>query len=52
MLLPGFHDSHMHAESASVFVYDCNLNGLEDKASILAKLSECASADTERSWVT
>jgi hypothetical protein len=51
MLLPGFHDSHMHAESASVFVYDCNLNGLEDKASILAKLGECASADTERSWV-
>jgi predicted amidohydrolase YtcJ len=51
MLLPGFHDSHLHAESASVFVYECNLSGLSDKKVILAKLSECATADTESSWV-
>ena len=51
MLLPGFHDSHLHAENGSVFVYECNLNGLSDKKVILAKLSECATADAESPWV-
>ena len=51
MLLPGFHDSHMHAENGSVFVYECNLHGLSDKEAILAKLGECAAADAESPWV-
>ena len=51
MLLPGFHDSHMHAENASVFVYECPLHGLSDKEVVLAKLGECAAADTESAWV-
>jgi predicted amidohydrolase YtcJ len=51
MVLPGFHDSHMHAESASVFVNECNLFGLPDKQAVIDKLTQCAASDPDSAWV-
>ncbi len=52
LLLPGFHDVHMHAESAGVFVYSCNLYGIESKAAFRARLSECIARSPDESWIT
>ena len=51
MVLPGFHDSHMHAESASVFVNKCNLYGLADKQAVIDKLTQCAASNPDSAWV-
>ena len=47
MLMPGFHDVHMHPISGSVFVYECNLHGLYTKEELMARLKQCAAQDRD-----
>jgi predicted amidohydrolase YtcJ len=51
MLLPGFHDTHSHPTTASVFVNECNLFGLFTKAEMLAALEAWVEEDRESAWV-
>jgi predicted amidohydrolase YtcJ len=51
MLMPGFHDVHMHPNSASVFVYECNLYGLYTKEELVDRLKECAAQDSDSPWL-
>ena len=51
LLLPGFHDVHMHAESAGVFVYACNLYGMDSKEAFSTRLSACIERSPNESWI-
>lgn len=51
MLMPGFHDVHMHPMSGSVFVYECNLHGLYTKEELMARLKQCAAQDRDSPWL-
>ncbi len=51
LLLPGFHDVHMHAETAGVFVYACNLYGIDSKDAFTRRLSKCIERSPHESWI-
>jgi predicted amidohydrolase YtcJ len=51
MLLPGFHDTHAHPITASVFVSECNLYGLYTKSEMLAALADWVKTDRTSAWV-
>ena len=51
MLMPGFHDVHMHPISGSVFVYECNLHGLYTKEELMARLKQWAAQDRDSPWL-
>ncbi len=42
MLLPGFHDSHVHLHDGATLKFGCNLTDLTTIDGIIAKLNECA----------
>ena len=42
ILLPGFHDPHVHFQDGASLEVDCNLTGLATIDGIIAKLHECA----------
>jgi len=51
MVLPAFHDSHVHPVSAGVELGQCSLNDLATLDEVIAKIRSCAAEHPERPWV-
>ena len=51
MVLPAFHDSHVHPVSGGVEALECNLNGLTTQAAILDKIRSYAAANPRAAWI-
>ncbi|HSM68821.1 MAG TPA: amidohydrolase family protein, partial [Xanthomonadales bacterium] len=51
MLLPGFHDSHMHPMAAGTRFARCQLKGLEWPEAVLAELKRCAAKLGPGEWL-
>jgi predicted amidohydrolase YtcJ len=51
MLLPGFHDAHMHPITAGTTYLRCPLDGLTWPEDVLSKLSECVARLQEGEWL-
>lgn len=50
MLMPGFHDSHMHPMAAGTRFLRCRLHGLAWPDEVLAKIVECARSGQTEGW--
>lgn len=51
MLLPAFHDAHVHPVSGGVEALECDLNGLSTQAAILEKVKRYAAERASAPWV-
>jgi predicted amidohydrolase YtcJ len=51
MVLPAFHDSHVHPVSGGVEALECNLNGLTTQAAILDRINSYAAANPKAPWI-
>ena len=51
MVLPGFHDSHIHLVTGGMELAQCDLNGLKTRDEILAKIRRYAADHPERPWI-
>ncbi len=51
MVLPGFHDSHVHPVSGGIELAQCNLNGLETQQEIFDKVREYAAQNPSKQWI-
>jgi len=51
MVLPGFHDSHVHPVSGGVELGQCNLNGLATREGLYAAIEECAARTPDEEWL-
>jgi predicted amidohydrolase YtcJ len=51
MVLPAFHDSHVHPVSGGVEALECNLNGLPDQSAIVEKIKSYAAAHPKLPWI-
>ena len=51
MLLPGFHDSHVHLVGGGIELDECDLNGLATLDQVLAKVKEFAERHPEKKWI-
>jgi predicted amidohydrolase YtcJ len=51
MILPGFHDAHVHPVSGGVELAQCNLNDLPTAEAVIAKVKACAAAAGPDDWV-
>ena len=51
MVLPGFHDSHVHPIGGGVELGQCDLNGLESRDEVFERVRQYARAHPDRPWV-
>ena len=51
MLLPGFHDSHVHLVGGGIELGECNLNDLATMDQVLAAVRDFAERHPEKKWV-
>ncbi len=51
MLLPGFHDTHVHPITGGIELGECDLNTAESRAEVVAMVAECATRDPSQPWV-
>jgi predicted amidohydrolase YtcJ len=51
LVLPGFHDTHVHPASGGIELGDCDLNAAETRDEVLRIVGECAARGPEGSWV-
>jgi predicted amidohydrolase YtcJ len=51
MVLPAFQDSHVHLVTGGMELGLCDLNGLETREAVFARVREYAAAHPERGWV-
>ena len=51
MLLPAFHDSHVHPVSSGVDALDCDLRGLTTADEVLAAIARFAAAHPQAAWI-
>ena len=51
MVLPGFHDSHVHPVSGGVELGQCNLNGLPTREALYVAIEECAARTPDEEWL-
>lgn len=51
VVLPAFHDAHVHPMSAGVELGQCDLNDLETAAAIVAAVERCVETQRERPWI-
>jgi predicted amidohydrolase YtcJ len=51
MVLPGFHDSHIHLVTGGVELGQCDLNGLQTQDEIFEKIKRYASDNPEKEWI-
>src|SRR5262245_45368824 len=51
MVLPAFHDAHVHPVSGGVEALECDLNGLTTPAAILEKVKSYAAAHPQAKWI-
>jgi hypothetical protein len=51
MLLPGFHDTHVHPVSGGVELGECDLNPARSRADVVRIVSECRARGAPATWV-
>jgi predicted amidohydrolase YtcJ len=51
MLLPSFHDSHVHPVTSGIEAGQCDLHGLETPGEVLAAVRRYAAAHPDRAWI-
>ena len=51
LVLPGFHDAHVHPIAAGLEAMRCQLGGIARREGLEARIRECAAAQTGRAWV-
>jgi hypothetical protein len=51
LVLPGFHDTHVHPASGGIELGDCDLNAAETRDDVLRIVAECAARGPAGSWV-
>lgn len=51
MLLPGFHDAHIHLVGGGIELDECNLNGLTTMDQVLAAVRQYAERHPEKKWI-
>ena len=51
MILPGFHDSHIHLISGGMELEQCNLNDLPAQEKVFQKIRDYASQHPEKEWI-
>ena len=51
MILPGFHDSHVHPISGGIGLGECDLSELPDVRSVTDSISRCAARSLKAPWV-
>ena len=51
LVLPGFHDAHVHPISAGLEALRCRLGGSARRDELEARIRECAAAQAGRGWV-
>lgn len=51
MVLPGFHDSHVHPVSGGIELGQCNLNGLQSQQEIFDAVREYAQKNPALPWI-
>ena len=51
MLLPGFHDIHVHPVHGGVTYLQCNLSGIKGLENLLIKIQSCADNNPDSDWV-
>ncbi len=51
MVLPGFHDTHVHPASGGIELGDCDLNQAETRADVVGTVQACADRAPAGSWV-
>ena len=51
VVLPAFHDAHVHPVSAGVELGQCNLNDLATAEAVLAMVGRCVEAQRGRPWL-
>jgi predicted amidohydrolase YtcJ len=52
MVLPGFQDSHVHLISGGMELAQCNLNDLQTKEEIFARIRAYAAENPQKEWIT
>lgn len=51
MLLPGFHDSHVHPVSGGIEALECDLHGLDSVDAVLGAIRAYAAKHPEAKWI-
>lgn len=51
MLLPGFHDSHVHLVGGGIELAECDLNGMTEMDQIVDAVRKFAAAHPEKKWI-
>jgi len=51
MLLPAFHDSHVHPVSGGIEALECDLHGLESAQAVLDAIRTCAAKHPDAKWI-
>ena len=51
MLLPAFHDSHVHPVSGGIEALECDLHGLESVEAVLAAIKAYAAKHPDAKWI-
>ncbi len=51
MLLPAFHDSHVHPVSSGIEIAECDLHGLESSELVFAKIRAYAASHPGAAWI-
>jgi predicted amidohydrolase YtcJ len=51
MVLPGFHDSHIHLVTGGIELSQCDLNGLQTKEDIFEKIRQYNSENPDKEWI-
>lgn len=51
MLLPGFHDAHVHLVGGGIELGECNLNGKADLQDVLETIRQFAEQHPEERWI-
>jgi len=51
MLLPGFHDTHVHPVSGGVEAGECDLNAAEKREDVVSMVSACAEGTPADQWI-
>jgi len=51
MLLPAFHDTHVHPVSGGIELGECDINAAETRSEVLSIVSACATTGAEGEWL-
>jgi len=51
MVLPGFHDSHVHLAGGGIELEECNLNGLTTQDEVVSAIRKYAETHPNKKWI-